>query len=223
MSSQPLQISEGASPPLTRVAVYIDGLNLYYGLNAAGWQRFQWLDPRRLAENLLRPGQQLVSVGYFTARFLPRRDRDGSRRHERQDAYLQALETVPGLRVQYGYHQAQRVICARCGAVKETFEEKMTDVNIAAALLGDAQRDIFDTAMLISGDNDLSGPVSIIRQEYQQKRVVVAFPPRRYGQKLDAVATASFHIGRSRLRRSQLPASVDKGDGHIIARPAEWS
>ena len=117
----------------------------------------------------------------------------------------------------------KRITCARCGAVKETFEEKMTDVNIAAALLGDAHRDIFDTAILISGDNDLSGPVSIIRQEYSQKRIVVAFPPRRYGQKLDAVATACFHIGRSRLRRSQLPALVDKGDGHIIARPPEWS
>ena len=220
MSTLPLPISDAAGPSLPRVAVYIDGLNLYYGLNDAGWQRFQWLDLWRLAENLLRPGQRLASVSYFTARFLPRRD--ASRRYRYQDAYLQALETIPGLRIQYGYHQPKRAACARCGEVKETFEEKMTDVNIAAALLNDAHRAAFDTAILISGDNDLSGPVRLIRQEYPQQRIVVAFPPRRYGQKLDQAAAASLHIGSSRFRRSQLPASVDKGNGHIIARPPEW-
>ena len=98
----------------------------------------------------------------------------------------------------------------------------MTDVNIAAALLNDAHRATFDTAILISGDNDLSGPVRLIRQEYPQQRIVVAFPPRRYGQKLDQAATASLHIGSSRFRRSLLPESVDKGNGHIIARLPEW-
>lgn len=48
--------------------VYVDGFNLYYGLKSKGWRRFYWLDVRELSEKLLRAGQQLVGVRYFTAR-----------------------------------------------------------------------------------------------------------------------------------------------------------
>ena len=51
-----------------RVAVYVDGFNLYYGLRSKGWRRYYWLDLRRLSEQFLRPGQRLVMVRYFTAR-----------------------------------------------------------------------------------------------------------------------------------------------------------
>lgn len=53
---------------MQRVIAYIDGFNLYYGLRAAGWRRYYWLDLRRLAENLLRHGQTLAAVRYFSAR-----------------------------------------------------------------------------------------------------------------------------------------------------------
>ena len=29
-----------------RVAVYVDGFNLYYGLRSKGWRRYYWLDLR---------------------------------------------------------------------------------------------------------------------------------------------------------------------------------
>ena len=56
---------------LQRVAAYIDGFNLYYGLRSKGWRRYYWLDLHRLVERLLRPGQQLVAVRYFTTRVVP--------------------------------------------------------------------------------------------------------------------------------------------------------
>jgi hypothetical protein len=45
-----------------RVIVYVDGFNLYFGLKSKKWQRYYWLNPRLLAENLLKPGQTLVAV-----------------------------------------------------------------------------------------------------------------------------------------------------------------
>ena len=60
------------SPDLSlvwRVAVYIDGFNLFYGLRSKGWRRYYWLDIYRLAQNLLLPGQSLAAVKYFTARY----------------------------------------------------------------------------------------------------------------------------------------------------------
>ena len=76
-----------------RVIAHIDGFNLYYGLKSKGWQRFYWLDMRRLIENLLKPSQRLVGVNYFTARIADTpTDRDKTRR---QSAYLDALQTLP--------------------------------------------------------------------------------------------------------------------------------
>lgn len=54
-----------------RVIVYVDGFNLYYGLKTQGWRRYYWLDVRLLAQNLLRSGQVLAMVRYFTARISP--------------------------------------------------------------------------------------------------------------------------------------------------------
>ena len=53
---------------MQRVRMYVDGFNLFYGLRARGWRRYYWLDLHRLAENLLRPGQRLDAVRYFTSR-----------------------------------------------------------------------------------------------------------------------------------------------------------
>ena len=98
----------------------------------------------------------------------------------------------------------------------------MTDVNIAVKLLGDAQNDAFDTAIVVSGDSDLSSPISGVRERYRHKRVLVAFPPNRASKKLREVASTAFTIGRGILSKSQLPERVVKPDGYVLTRPASW-
>ena len=99
----------------------------------------------------------------------------------------------------------------------------MTDVNIAVELLGDAQDNAFDTAIIVSGDSDLTGPVRTVRSRYPDKRVVVASPPNRASKQLRQVATASFTIGRDAFRDSQLPDQITKSDGFVLTRPSTWS
>ena len=203
---------------LQRVAAYIDGFNLYYGLRSKGWRRYYWLDLHRLMDRLLRPGQQLVSVRYFTTRVVP--EPGGRDKAKRQNTYLEALETLPDLTIHFGYFLPKERICHRCGATLRTYEEKMTDVNIAVELLGDAQDDVFDTAMVVSGDSDLYGPIEAVRRRYSHKRVVVAFPPDRVSKKLRS--GPSFTIGRDAFRDSQLPAQVTNAHGHVLSRPGNW-
>ena len=203
-----------------RVTVYIDGFNLYYGLRAAGWRRYYWLDLRRLCEKLLRPGQGLAAVRYFTAVVYP--EPGDPDKPLRQNTYLEALATLPDLHIHYGYHMAREQRCLKCGATWQTYEEKMTDVNLAVELLGDAQDNTFDTAIVVSGDGDLASPVRAVRERYPSKRVVVAFPPRRHSAGLRSVATASFPIGRDAFRDSQLPDTVIKADGYSLTRPQRW-
>ena len=213
--------SDATDPPSHRVAVYVDGLNLYNGLKSRGWRRYHWLDLRRLAECLLRPGQRLVMVRYFTARFRFRAD--DPEQTLRQDTYLKALATLPDLTIQYGYHLPKTETCRSCGASRETFEEKMTDVNIAVALLRDAQHNAFDTAIIISADSDLTFPIDTILQDYPEKCVMVAFPPRRHSDELQLHATAFVKLGRRTIARSQFPAYIIDANGYPIRKPARWN
>ena len=205
---------------MQRVSVYVDGFNLYYGLKSKGWRHYYWLDLHRLSEKLLRPGQRLVMVRYFTARVSAQTG--DSERRKRQNTYLEALETFPDLHIHYGHFLPKNRTCFRCGAVEETYEEKMTDVNIAVELLGDAQDDVFDTAIIISGDSDLTRPTSAVRHRYPKKRVVVAFPPNRVSKQLRKTATASFTIGRRIISDSQLPERVAKASGYVLRKPPQW-
>ena len=202
------------------VAVYIDGFNLYYGLRSKGWRRYYWLDLNLMVNKLLRPWQQLVAIRYFTTRVMPEpHDQD---KPKRQNAYLEALATLPNLTIHYGYFLPKERTCRHCGSIVRTYEEKMTDVNIAVSLLTDAQSGLFDTAMVVSGDSDLSGPIQEVRRRYPGKRVVVAFQPDRASKQL-RTGGPSFTIGRDTFRDSQFPSQVTNVNGHILTRPSRWA
>ncbi|MCE2405182.1 MAG: NYN domain-containing protein [Dehalococcoidia bacterium] len=203
-----------------RVAAYIDGFNLYYGLKSKGWRRYYWLDPRRMLENLLQSDQELMMVRYFTARISAEPQNPG--KPVRQNTFLEALLTLPDLHIHYGKYTPKGHTCPSCGATWQTYQEKMTDVNIAVALLGDAQDDAFDTGIVVSGDSDLVGPITTVRSRYSDKQVIVAFPPNRVSKQLREVATASFVIGRKTLHDSQFPDCVARPDGHVLTRPPSW-
>ena len=204
-----------------RVIVYIDGFNLYYGLRSMGWRHYLWLDLRQLSENLLRPPQRLEMIRYFTARISAEsHDPD---RPRRQGLYLEALGTLLDLSLHYGSYITKNQRCPNCGAITRTFEEKMTDVNIAVEMLCDAQDNAFDTAIVISADGDLTGPISAVRRRYPQKRVVIAFPPGRRSFALRSAANGYFNIGQNAIRNSQLPEHVVKPDGYILKRPPSWA
>lgn len=202
----------------SRVMVYIDGFNLYYGLKAANWRRYYWLDLVSCAENLLRPSQRLAHVKYFTARIS-----GPPAKLLRQTTYVEALETLPGLTIFYGKYLTNDRTCPNCRRRYAVTSEKMTDVNIAVELMSDAFQDNFDTALLVSADSDLVGPVRAVQRFFPLKRVIAVFPPRRQSVDLKHAATDWMAIGRGTLAKSQLPNSVTRADGYQLIRPATWA
>ena len=209
--------NNGNPPQGRRVMVYVDGFNLYYGLKSKGWRRFYWLDLVSLSERLLRHGQTLAGVRYFTARLA-----SGADKKARQAAFLGALETLPSLTIHYGHFLRKMRTCPSCGARWPVYEEKMTDVNVAVQLLGDAQDNEFDTAFIVSGDSDLAGPVEAVLSRYPDKRVILAFPPGRRSDKLRRTASGAFVIGRKTLKDSQLPDTVGRKGRSPVTRPTDW-
>lgn len=205
---------------MQRVIVYIDGFNLYFGLKAKGWKRLYWLDLHRLSQNLLKPGQQLVAVKYFTARISA--NSNDPNKHKRQATFLEAVESLPNTTIFYGHYLSKQRKCFSCGAIWDSHEEKMTDVNISVELMKDAFDDAFDTALLVSADSDLTAPVETVLARYATKRIIMVCPPDRHSKKLESVATASFSLGRKKLQDSQLPDNYRKPDGYVLMRPKEW-
>lgn len=203
-----------------RVIVYVDGFNLYYGLRDQGWRRFYWLNIRRMIEGLLKPNQQLISTKYFTS-FVSSTPSDPDK-NRRQVAYLDVLGTLPDFQIIYGHylHNTQR--CRKCGATWVVPEEKMTDVNIATELMVDAFQNSFDTALVVSADSDLSGPIEAVHRLFHDKRVVVFFPPGRSSKRLMQVANAFVSIRRNTLAQSQFSDQVSTPAGIVIRRPATW-
>jgi hypothetical protein len=202
---------------MERVIAYVDGFNFYFGLKASKWERYLWLNYQQLVNNLLRPNQQLVFMKYFTTRISAPLDK-----RKRQTDYIEALETLPDFRIYYGKYQMNPRHCRKCGFRDLVPNEKMTDVNIATELIVDAFQDRFDTALLISADSDLIGPVVSVRKLFPMKRLVIAFPPQRYSEELKKVASAYFTVGRAEIAKSLFPLKVVKADGYVLQCPATW-
>ena len=209
---------------MERVAVYIDGFNLYYGLKSkrkgwrgSKWPCYYWLDVRRLSNKLLEQNQRLEIVRYFTARV-----RNNPGKVRRQNTYLDALATLPDVRIHEGYFLGKNQKCANCGATYLSYEEKTTDVNIAVELLCDAQDDIFDTAIIVSADGDLVGPVEAVLKRHSDKKIIVAFPPDRHSANLEAVASDHRKIEEREVSGSQFLNRVRSNAGYRLRKPPEW-
>lgn len=204
---------------MARVAAYVDGFNLYFGLKAKYQRKYLWLDLQALATGLLRPGQTLESVTYFTARV-----RNDAAAAQRQSDYLEALAAhSPLVTVVDGRFQEKHRRCRLCGAEWTVYEEKETDVNIAAALIADAVENRYDTAPLISADSDLTPAIRIMKRLRPQKRIIAAFPPMRRSADVERAVDGHVFIGNDKIRRAQLPSAVVGSAGVMLRRPERWA
>ncbi|MGW8255844.1 MAG: NYN domain-containing protein, partial [Thermoguttaceae bacterium] len=143
--------------PTKRSVIYIDSFNLYYGALKGGPHK--WLNIERYFR-LLRPHDAIEKIRYFTARI-------NGPRASNQEKYLTALTTLPLVEVILGKFKSKRIECqvTTCdfpgSRFFSSFEEKRTDVNIALWMLHDAQKDLCDRLILVSGDSDLVPAVSM--------------------------------------------------------------
>lgn len=206
-----------------RTNVYIDGFNLYYGAlkNDPG---LRWLDVSKLSQLLLAKGFELGRIRYFTA--LVKGRANNPKQRQRQDIYIRALQTIPGLTPHFGSFQSKPKNMPRYDKLPKIklvkvmkTEEKGSDVNLATYLMLDAFNQDYDSAMVISNDSDLKEPIRVVREELH-RRVGIANPdlgtPR--------VLFGDFHrqIRKGQLLASQFPNVLTDANG-TITRPPEWN
>jgi len=203
--------------------VYVDAFNLYYG--SLKGTSYRWLDLGSLCARLL-PKDRINRIRYFTATVSARPDNPDA--PQRQQVYLRALETIPGLSIHYGHYitHVRRMPLAnppqrgaRTVEVVKT-EEKGSDVNLATYLLLDAfQRDC-KVAVVFSKDSDLKLPIEIAQTELGIRvGVVNPHPPARRSRALQP--TFFKQLRTSTLGACQLPSLLTDSKGEI-RKPARW-
>ena len=215
---------------MKKTIAYIDGYNLYYGLLKG--TKFKWLDMVALVKGMLRADHELVKVRYFTApvRTYPH----DAPAIERQNAYLQALSACPLIETTLGFYSknptllpAYEARCKTCdvpanGLLRVVkLEEKRSDVNIATSMLMDAFNGRAESFVLVSGDTDFIGPVTIVRKVFK-KNVIVLNPHTRHSD-LERFASYYKDIPRDLPARCQLPEVVPLPNGRSIHRPPAWA
>jgi len=220
--------------------VYVDGFNFYYGVVKG--TKYKWLDVQSLIVAML-PDHTVKKIVYGTAptKAVPW-DPDV---RTRQDAYLDALRTLPLVEVVCGTY-SQRVTkmpllnpsamdkpCApgeypRVRVLKH--EEKGTDVTLGARMVYDAlTEESFDVAVIVTNDSDLYEPVRLLRKKIG-KRVEQIVPTRPrlgkyegrrtvYRGKVDNIY---YEFNPSALKEHQLPDPVVRADGTPIPKPIGW-
>jgi uncharacterized LabA/DUF88 family protein len=205
-----------------RVVVYVDGFNVYYAIRGTA---FRWLNLGHLS-TLLVGNATVEHIRYFTARVA---DRPGDvDQATRQDIYLQALRTVPGLEICEGRFLASQVRMAlveprrfgpRTVLVHKT-EEKGSDVNLATMLILDAVRNEYDEAVVISNDSDLVMPIRLTRAELG-KPVGVLNPGTLFSRAMAEAATYYRAISLKSFAAAQFPNPVRTASAEIH-RPDGW-
>ena len=215
-----------------RLRVYVDGFNLYYGALKAR-PAARWLDLAALS-HLLRPGDTIDAIRYFTARV--KGDRDATA-PGRQKLYLAALGTLPLVTVHFGQFRTHPVAMPlakpgpgkrRTARVLKT-EEKGSDVNLATYLLLDGLDDLYESAMVISDDSDLETPVREANRRFGPVHVISPRGPTSTPTGPKAPYQMS-HAGSSwrpldpaLLLAAQLPSPLRLPSGRSIHKPPAWA
>ena len=200
---------------MSRYYFYVDGLNVYHSINNKFYCKYKWLNYWQLAKNILKKDDTLEGVSYFTT--IARWKKDSAARHRQ---YIKVLRST-GVKDIQGRFMEKYIRCHICGKYYKTREEKQTDVNIAVHMISDGINDLYDRAVVVSGDTDLIPIIEMIHKEFPDKEIGAMFPIRRYHSSLEQVADFAITIKERHLRDSQFPEEVKVGDT-IIKRPDSW-
>jgi len=208
-----------------RVTVYVDGFNLYY--RALAKTPHKWLDLHQLATGLLKPEDEIAAIKYYTARVSGRTDSDQPRR---QQAYLNALKTLPSVSIYYGrflsktkWRPLVNPPTYGCEFVEiYDTEEKGSDVNLASHLIHDGWKKSYDAALVLSQDSDLQEPLSIVKNELKKTIGLVWLDGKQPSRHMTKSVSFVRQLTNARLAAAQFPDQLMGRDGHLVCKPEEW-
>jgi len=136
-----------------RVMIFIDGNNLYHSLkHVMGRTNLDFLG----FSSRLVAGRQLMRAYYYNA---PLNREDDEDKYRMQQSFFDSLDGVPYLTKKFGRLEKRVVKQTLPDGMlvsTPTYVEKGVDTFIVIDMLSHAYRDHYDTAILVSGDEDFA-------------------------------------------------------------------
>lgn len=200
-----------------RLGVYVDGFNLYHGVDDLEDDHLKWLNLKQVAERFAAIyALKVERVVYFTATNSRHSSTDQKSRHL---AYINALRLVGVETVKGKFADDNQRTCPDCRVTNKYPEEKQSDVNIALHMAEDIFTNRVDHVMAISGDSDQVPAFKLIQRHKPPARRIAIFPPKRSGNDLKQAATDTRSISYIDLECCVFGNLVGAGGPHPIRRP----
>jgi uncharacterized LabA/DUF88 family protein len=172
---------------MSRIAFLIDGFNLYHALDCrAKYRKYKWVSLSMLSQCfVINKSDSVAGIYYFTT--LATWDAGKVACHR---LFIKAQESE-GVQVVYGEFKRKDRFCTLCKKWFRSVEEKQTDVNIAINLFRLAVSGVYDKAIIISVDTDLTPAVKAVQSTFPGKQIGVVLPIGRASE--DFKQIADFH------------------------------
>ncbi len=168
-----------------RVVIFIDGNNFYHGVKRI-LRSDERIDYQKLI-NILLENRYLVNAFYYVA---PLDKEAGYEKYEKHQNFLKELAQIPKFKV---------ILCDFKKIKREDggffYIVKGDDVQLSHDLLMGAFDDIFDTAIIVSGDEDFLPLIKTVRNRFN-KRVENAFFRYSSSYKLRRACNFSFKLNK---------------------------
>lgn len=216
-------------------AVFIDGFNVYHFVEKHHpWGK--WLDYRALAEVMLPKNIEVGSVYYFSA--LAKWDQDKVNRHQHYISALKARGIIPVINK---FQNREKKVIVRDDSSNRYYdtihgkirgrvvtgyvnEEKQTDVSIGVHMIALAARNMYDVALLVSGDTDFLPIIEVLARYFPDKQIRMAVPSTRISAPfLNLLPGGACRLIKGKhIRKSLLDNPILDQKGKQWYCPTEW-
>lgn len=206
-----------------KVAVYVDGFNLYHGLANLSQPHLKWLNLKSLAEKFIDPQNETIEKVYYFSAVATFMDKDTILRHR---TYIEALETIGIEFVEGNFKDKLLTYKNKHLEFKwKKHEEKETDINISIYMVRDVIRNKFDKFILITNDTDIVPAVKMAKKENETLQFKLLTPPTfaTHDSLLSAIKPGtSSKLTVAHIQNSLLPEKIIKSNGKVILIPNQY-
>jgi len=157
-----------------RVAVYVDGFNLYHAIDELNVPKLKWLNLDALARSLLRPQETLVKCHYFTSIVDWNPKKEANHR-----AYI-AAQRAQGVTITYGTFKTSKKHCAQFS--RQLVHKLRPNIQLTWAAPPNRMRNAREIGKIVKDRIEIkAGRLAACRlpqviQDHQQK-VIARIPP----------------------------------------------
>ena len=165
-----------------RVSIFIDGSNLYHSL-----KRYSIKIKFEDIINKIETKREIVDIFYYTALLDKDFDENRYKEHKR---FLDKIKKIPKFNI---------ILCNLRKIILENgsvhFEIKGDDIYLATDLIKGAYEDLYDVAIIVSGDEDFIPAIKLAQKN--GKKVINAFFPKTSSYLLRNCCDGSINLKKA--------------------------